>query len=535
MSSASARFVLVLWDGETRELALVTDGFRTYPVVYALPDNNGQTMIAASDLRLLRVAYEWPYVGGKPRALTMNPQAVYHYLNFSFVPNEACIWQQAHKLAPGSTARWQAGKAMPTVKTWWDARYPEDNPDDDTRRAAELRQLILDSVRRYGQAPARNWGTFLSGGTDSSSISGILSGARREQGDEQVSSFSIGFAEPGYDELAYATIASEHFKMRAHQSRVSEADALAVLPRLIDAYDEPFGNASAIPTHCCANLAVAENMNLLVAGDGGDEIFGGNERYLKDRIFGLYKGAPGLVRKLGGGLAGVLGGTDARLANKVKNFVRRAELPNPDRFYTDDSFASEHFDELLDERFRSQLGIDDSLDVQRGLYARCDAPSELHRLMYLDLKMTIAANDVVKVTRATRLAGLGVAFPYLDRHLVDYTGRLPADALLRGTQKRWLFKRAMAGILPEAIVKKKKQGFGLPVSVWMRRPGPFRDFIHDTLMSRTTRQRGLFQSAAVERLLERHQRGAWDHAAELYILTMLELWQREHLDKQHGK
>jgi asparagine synthase (glutamine-hydrolysing) len=264
----------------------------------------------------------------------------------------------------------------------------------------------------------------------------------------------------------------------------------------------------------------------MVAGDGGDEIFGGNERYLKDKIFQYYFSSPGVVKKLGRGMESALSAMDSRWPNKVKNFVRRGSLPNPDRFYTDDSFASEYFDTLLTADFREQVKPDDSLDVQRSVYARCSAADELHRLMYLDLKMTIAANDVVKVVRTTRLAGVGVAFPFLEQSLVDFTGRLPARHKLRGSNKRYLFKKAMATVLPEAIQKKKKQGFGMPLSVWMQRGGLFQDLVVDTLNSQAARERGWFEHAAIGNLLDRHKRGAWDYSAELYILTMLELWQQ---------
>jgi len=530
LSGASARFVLLAWDAEDRSVIVATDAFRTYPVAHlSRHDSGGTSLFVASDTRLLRRAVE----AGNSVPLTSDPKAIYHYLNFSFVPNEACIWQGMKKLAPGSLLTWSQASGAPGEQVWWDARYPEDHTGDEAAMAAALRQQVMHSVERFAQCDSPEWGSFLSGGTDSSSISGILAAKRRELAGEQVNSFSIGFAEPGYDELAYAKIASDHFGLIGHQQRVSETDALEVVPRLVGAYDEPFGNASAIPTHYCALMAAEQGIQLLIAGDGGDEIFGGNERYLKDKIFALYHGAPSLLRGVGDSMAAMLGKMDSRYPNKVKNFVRRANLPNPDRFYTDDAFASEQFDSLLEPGFAAQLAPDDSLDVQRELYARCEADAELHRLMYLDLKMTIAANDIVKVTRATRLAGIGVGFPFLDRQLVDFTGSLPRDTKLRGSQKRYLFKKAMAGILPEAIVKKKKQGFGLPISVWMRRPGPFRDFVNDTLMSQRARERGLFQRDAITRLLERHQRGAWDHAAELYILTMLELWHQSQLD-QHG-
>jgi asparagine synthase (glutamine-hydrolysing) len=150
--------------------------------------------------------------------------------------------------------------------------------------------------------------------------------------------------------------------------------------------------------------------------------------------------------------------------------------------------------------------------------------------MYLDLKMTIADNDVVKVVRAAKLAGVQVVFPYLDRSLIDYTGRLPASDKVRGLQKRYLFKMATQSILPEEIRKKKKQGFGLPVSVWLRRSGVFHQMVHDIVLSPQAIGRGYCQSGFVRQLIERHERGAWDHASEIYMLLMLELWHREYID-----
>jgi asparagine synthase (glutamine-hydrolysing) len=210
--------------------------------------------------------------------------------------------------------------------------------------------------------------------------------------------------------------------------------------------------------------------------------------------------------------------------------IRRGTMPNPDRFYSDDSFASDHFDALLSADFGAHIDRDDSLQVQREIYARAGTSSELHRLMYLDLQMTIAESDLVKVVRSARIAGMDVAFPYLDANLVDYTGRLPASDKVKGLKKRYLFKLAMADILPTEIIKKKKQGFGLPLAVWLRQGGAMRDMVNDVLRSAQARERGYFRSGFVDQLLERHERGSWDHASEIFRLFMLELWHREYID-----
>jgi len=507
------RFAYVLWDARSRRLLACTDAFRSCTLYYA---QTPAGLAVASDLRLLvRAGLVAPKVSA---------QAVYHYLNFSYVPAPFSAVEGVSKLPPGHCLESIEGRV--SLRTYWDARYPSDLKGTDDERAEGLRNKMVDTLAHYGSTSTKGWGTFLSGGTDSSSIASMLSRGRTVP----VNSFSIGFEEEGYDELPYSRIASEAFGLKAHERRVGEKDAVAAIPRLVQAYDEPFGNSSAIPTFYCAELAASNGVNMLVGGDGGDEIFGGNERYRKDQIFERYYRAPAVVRGLGSVAAKALGGIDSRFANRVKNFVHRGSMPNPDRFYSDDSFASDHFAHLLTPQFRERLKPDDSLDVQRAIFKQADAATDLHRLMYLDLKMTIADNDVVKVVRASKLAGVQVMFPYLDRELIDFTGRLPASDKVRGLEKRFLFKKATEEILPEAIRKKKKQGFGLPVSVWLRRGGAFHDMVHDIVLSDKAIGRGYCEPAFVKRLIERHERGAWDHASEIYMLLMLELWHREYID-----
>ncbi len=507
------RFAYIFWDAGANRVLACTDAFRTCTIYYAQTPSG---LVISSDLRLIvRSGLITPRV---------SQHAVYHYLNFSYVPAPFSAVEDVSKLLPGHCMESIAGRV--SLRKYWDARYPADLNGADAPRAEALRDQMISAVRNYGPAASEGWGTFLSGGTDSSSISSMLSKGRTAA----VNSFSIGFEEDGYDELPYSRIASKAFGMNPHERRVNESDALAVIPKLVGAYDEPFGNSSAIPTFYCAELAARSGVGLMVAGDGGDEIFGGNERYRKDKIFERFYRAPALVRGLGRLAAKSLAGVDTRFANRVKNFVERGSMPNPDRFYSDDSFASDHFEELLNPDFRNRLERDESLDVQRDIFRAADADCDLHRLMYLDLKMTIADNDVVKVVRAAKMAGVQVVFPYLDRDLIDYTGHLPGSDKVRGLEKRFLFKLATTDILPEEIRKKKKQGFGLPVSVWLRNRGRFHEMARDTVLSDRAVSRGYFQPKFVQGLMDRHERGAWDHASEIYMLLMLELWHREYID-----
>ena len=515
--SRRGRYVFAFWDTRARTLTAYTDPFRTYSVFYY---STPTKLLCASDLRLILAALrETP---------TIDPVALYHYLNFAYIPSPRSAITGVAKLEPGSCLEGRVGKT--TTRRLWDAPYEEDLVGDDATRTKELHDQIVETVRDYRPGESTRWGTFLSGGTDSSSISGILARSTRGM---PVDSFSIGFAEVGYDELSYSRIASQHFGLNAHERLVGEKDTVAIISRLVKGFDEPFGNSSAIPSFYCADFAREEGKELLIAGDGGDEIFGGNERYAKDQVFNWYHNSPAPLRAAGSLLAGALSAVDLHAANRVRNMIHRGAMPNPDRFYSDDAFASTHFDELLSPDFRNAIKRDDSLQFQRDVYARAQTKSELHRLMYVDLKMTIAESDLVKVIRSANVAGIDVAFPYIDRGLVEYTGRLPDHFKVKGLKKRYLFKLAMEEILPLEIRKKKKQGFGLPIAVWMRREGQLRELINDVVLSERAQSRGYFNPEFVRDLIDRHERNLWDHAPDIFRLLMLELWHREYFD-HHG-
>jgi asparagine synthase (glutamine-hydrolysing) len=508
------RYVYLFWDATSREATAFCDMFRTYPVYYT---KTADGFICASDMRLILLA-----LGRRP---TVNKSGIYHYLNFAYIPSPHTIIDGVSKLEPGY--RLDASLNAFAARSVTDAVYPEDIAGDDRLCADRLHTKIVDTVSSYRPSDKSSWGTFLSGGTDSSSITGILARVNQKT---RVDSFSIGFAEAGYDEMSYSRIAAKHFDLNSHELNVDENDAVALIPRLAKAFAEPFGNASAIPTFYCADLARKNGKEFLIAGDGGDEIFGGNERYAKDQIFTWYHHAPAPIRWLGALVAKLLSGFDFSIARRVSNMVRRGQMPNPDRFYSDDSFASDHFDELLTSAFRAAIKPDESLDIQRGIFNRVSTKSELHRLMYLDLKLTIAESDLVKVITATKLAGVDVAFPYLDRRLVDYTGKLPARFKVKGLKKRYLFMKAMESILPIEIRQKKKQGFGLPVAVWLRRKGKMHHLVNSVVLSERALSRGYFNAEFICNLIAQHECGSWDYSSEIFRLLMLELWHKEYLD-----
>ncbi len=508
---------IALWLPGIRTLVLVADRFGLQRLYYAV----SATGVAFSS----RVRGPLALDGTTSE---VEPDAIYAYLNFGTVPAPRTPYRAVRRLPPGHVLVWRDGEVF--VRPYWQMTYEERGRGRDTA-ASEMRRQTEEAVRRaLLGVEVKHTGAFLSGGTDSSTVVGMMG---RLTG-ERVQAFSIGFREERYNELEYAELAARHFGAAHYTRLVSAEESFAVVPDLVSAYDEPFGNNSNIPTYLCARMARDAGVRLLLAGDGGDEIFGGNERYRREQVLARYGLIPGplrhgviepLLRHLPAGGLSPLG--------KAQRYVERASLPNPDRFYSSEFFVARERAWLLHPEFLAAIQGDTPLDVAREHYHGTRARSELNRLMGVDLKITLGDNDLFKVTRAAEVAGVAVRFPLLDVSLVEFTGTLSARDKVRGTEKRYLFKRAFASVLPAEILAKVKHGFGLPVGEWLKTHSGFRELLHDTLRSSRCRNRNYYAPGALESLFRRHAEDHTPyHGDVLWTLLMLELWHRRHGDAQ---
>ena len=508
-------FAMALWWPGSRRLMLAVDRFGIRRLYYAVTP----TGIAFGT----RVSVPLALPG---TTSVVDPEAVYAYLNYRAIPAPQTIYSAIRRLPPGHLLEWEDGRLR--VERYWDMRYTERAMSRTAASAALVRHTEEAVGEALRGADPKHTGAFLSGGTDSSTVVGLMT---RLTG-ERVNAFSIGFREARYDELQYAELAARHFDA-AHYTRVVTADdAFGCLPEVLEAYDEPFGNDSALPTLLCARHARETGMRLLLAGDGGDEIFGGNERYRSEQILARYRLIPGPIRR--GLIEPILGAVTpdrTDLLGKAQRYVRRASQPNPDRFYASEFFIARERLRLLHPDFLAAVTPDAPIQIARRHFDAVSAPSELNRLLYVDLKITIGDNDLFKVTRMAELAGIAVRFPLLDPPLVEFTGALPAWHKVRGTEKRHLFKRAFSTLLPAATLAKAKHGFGLPTSDWLRNHGPFRELARDTLLSRRSRERRYFAPGAMEELFRLHDEDRTSFYGDLlWRLLMLELWHQHHGD-----
>jgi asparagine synthase (glutamine-hydrolysing) len=398
------------------------------------------------------------------------------------------------------------------------------------RLAAATREALAAAVSdRLRMDGSRRFGAFLSGGVDSSTVTGLLTRAHGGP----VATFSIGFGEELFDELRYARIAAAAFGSRQTEYRVTPRDVAEAVDHVALAFDEPFANASAVPTYYCARLAKEHGIEVLYAGDGGDELYAGNERYAQSRVFERYDRVPALLRKPVLTPAITAAGTVLPwpLFVKAKKYVQRASLSPAERLVSYGFWSVIPPREFVDgDLLRAADSYRPSAMV-RYHHEHARARTELDRQLYLDLKITISDNDLIKVTRMCERAGVAVRFPFLDERVVDAAERVPAALKMRRGELRTFFKDAFRDLLPAEIRAKKKHGFGLPISGWLRTDPGLHAMMRDLVLGERSRSRGYFRRGALEDVVRRHAEDPTPYyGTVLWNLMVLELWHRRVLD-----
>jgi asparagine synthase (glutamine-hydrolysing) len=293
-------------------------------------------------------------------------------------------------------------------------------------------------------------------------------------------------------------------------------------------YDQPFGNSSALPAFYCAKMAREDGVSKILAGDGGDELFGGNTRYAKQKVFGFYENVPEALRR------SVLEPVSEQawtghvpVLRKAASYVRQARVPMPDRMQTYNLLEHLGLSTVLSERFLQSVDANAPHQQQREVWAQSKGAPLVDRMLAIDWRYTLAECDLPKVCGTTALAGVNVGFPMLDDRLLDFSLRLPVQYKVKGLKLRWFFKEALRGFLPDEIITKKKQGFGLPFGVWLTRDPALMRLAADSVSALA--ERGLVREEFARSLLnERLHDHPGYYGEMIWILTMLEQWLRKH-------
>jgi asparagine synthase (glutamine-hydrolysing) len=506
----SGAFALAIVDAERESALVAIDRVGIRSLSYANP--SGCLVFGTS----VESVAAHPGVG---RAV--NPQAVFDYLFCHVVPAPRTIFEGIHKLRAGECAEFRNGTLE--RRFYWQLRYEDRRKMPLGELKPRFRALLREAAARTLGRDAEA-GAFLSGGTDSSTVTGLLTELRGKG----ARTYSIGFGAEGFDEMSYARITARHFAASAHEYYVKPKDVVEAIPVIARSYDEPFGNDSAVPTWYCAKMAQADGVKVMLAGDGGDEIFGGNARYAKQKLFEAYARVPGLLRH---GLIEPVafklpGGERIAPLRKLASYVRQASLPLPDRLETYNFLQRTPLDAVLEPGFLAAIDPDEPLALEREVYARTASASSLNRMMHLDLQLTLADNDLRKVSRMCEAAGVAARYPLLDDALVAFSGEIPPELKVKGLKLRYFFKRALDDFLPPETLAKTKHGFGMPFGLWLREHEPLAALVRDSLHA--FERRGIVKPQYIRELLHRHQVShATYFGTMIWVVAMLERWLAE--------
>lgn len=506
-------FAFAIWDSSKKELFAARDRLGKKPFYYRY---SGRRLSFASELKAILQDESVPR--------ELDPRAVADYFTYHYVPFPGTIFKGISKLPPGHCMKLSLGGGsggdLFQIRRYWDVKYDPDHSLTEEDWVEAIRAKIEEAVRirLVSDVPL---GAFLSGGIDSSAVVAMMNRA----GASPINTFSIGFREKDFSETGYARAVSERFGTTHHEMTV-EPDAMELLPQLAWDFDEPFADASAIPTYYVSRMA-RKHVTVILSGDGGDEVFAGYRRYLWANDMSRYDLVPASMKRLVFGAPAALMPDGMRgkgaLTHLSKDpFHRYAGLnTHADVGYLEGLLSDELLGELKGLELPGYWNI-------RRFYESVDG-DYLARIQYSDTKTYLAEDILTKVDRASMLNSLETRAPLLDHELVELAARIPSAMKLRKNETKYMLKKALSGILPEEILYRKKMGFGVPLTHWFKKD--LKGYARDVLLSGQARSRGLFNPGYIEGMLDSHARKGRDVSARIWALLFFEHWCRNWLGR----
>lgn len=496
-------FAFAIWDTRKRQVLLARDRLGIKPLYYCERDGE---LLFSSELK--------PILQIQNVERTLDWESVGHLFATLATPSTRSIVKGVSKLEPARIAVASQGRSI-RVERYWDVDFEPNEHATEDDLVEQLRERLAESVTLH-QVSDVPVGAFLSGGLDSSAIVAMMS---RPDG-RPLKTFSIGFAEASHDELPYARQVAAKFGTD-HYDLVLRPDVVQIVEDLTWYLDEPFGDTSAIPTYMVSKLA-AEHVKVVLSGDGGDELFAGYDKYLVEGRERRHDHLPAAIRKAAGTIGALM-----PHGMRGKRFLRHLALEGPKR-YLDAStmFHADEMTSLFQPEARAQIAAHDPWSDALSDW-REPGGDWLAAAQYNDINRYLPLDILTKVDRMTMAHSIEARPPLLDHKLVEFAATVPARFRLKDGTTKYIFKKAMRGILPDSIIDRQKHGFAVPLAKWFR--GELAGFSRDILLSGTCRNRGIFNMKTVERLFELNARG---RELDLQLWTMLsfELWCRRFLD-----
>ena len=504
-------FAFALWDRRRTRLLLARDRVGKKPLFYALGAGG---VCFSSELRSLLEDHDVDRV--------LDPRAVDCYLTYGYVPPPLSIFKAVRKLPPAHTLVFEHGDA--SIARYWRLDYSRKIAVSDPR---ELHEPIREHVRRatrrrmIADVPL---GAFLSGGIDSSAVVAAMA----ESSTAAVKTFSIGFDSEAFDELQHARRISELFGTEHHEF-VVRPDAIEIVPKIVRQYGEPFADASAIPSFYLSQVTRG-HVTVALNGDGGDESFGGYTRYVSNRLAARMDRLPASMRRAIAARAERFGGGElTSVSNKARRLMEGLGLDPAERYERYMSwFDGDQRARLYTDEFAEAVSRVPGHRMMVGPWLDASGEDVLDKMLEVDVMTYLPGDLITKIDIATMAYALEARSPLLDHELMEFAASIPANLKVRGREKKWIFRQALRGWIPDEILDRPKQGFSVPLGEWFR--GDLRTVLHDVLLDPATVDRGYFRPEMVRSMLDRHDAGDDAETKPLWSLFVFELWQRELVD-----
>lgn len=506
-------FAFAIWDETDKSLFIARDRIGKKPLLYS-HQPNGDLIFGSEFTALLA----HPNVSRQ-----IDYEAIDNYLSYLCVPAPQTVFKAIRKLEPAHWLRWKNGEIE--TKRYWLPDFSKKIKITEAEAEAETLRILREStkLRMISEVPL---GAFLSGGVDSSTVVALMA----EISSQPVKTFSIGFEEEDFSELKYAKQVAEHIGAEHHEFIV-KPDALEVLPTLVEHYGEPYADASAIATFYVAR-ETRRHVTVALNGDGGDESFAGYERYFAMRLAEKYHKIPRVVRRLLiENAVNLLPTSELKRsrARDLKRFVKAASLPTVERYFRwVSAIDRQSKGNLYTADFSNQIEGNDSATILEDWFAQTNGSQIVDATMFTDQQTYLPNDLLVKVDIATMANSLEARSPFLDHKVIEFAASLPENIKLRGTETKYLLKKAASRIVPPEVLYRKKMGFGVPLTHWFR--GELKDFLRENLSSEKFARRGIVKGEVVKKLVEEHINAERDHVWQLWTLLMLELWFQKFID-----
>jgi len=514
LNELNGMFAFAIWDSRKNRVFLARDRIGIKPLHYII--SNGKLIFGSEIKSILEV---------ETVKREVNLNALHQFIGFEYVPAPDTMFKGIKKLLPGHMLIFEKGKC--TIRKYWDLEFSTPENQSVEFYSAKIYDLLKKSVERrlVSDVPI---GAFLSGGIDSSAIVGLMS----DLVDQPVKTFSIGFEDQSYNELKYARIVADYFGTEHHEE-IIRPDAVQMVDKIIKHLDEPFADVSVFPTYMVSELA-KKHVTVVLSGDGGDELFAGYDWYKASKLDRYYRKIPQKIRH------NVISKTIQQLpisrqkkgaANMLKRFVEGSSLPVAGRHVRWQYFTTNaERNELFSNKFNEISYFLRDFDCVDKYYSMNNASDELSKEQFIDVKMYLPDDILVKVDRMSMANSLEARVPFLDHNLAEFSATIPQHLKLHGITTKYILKRAMSDLLPKEIIHRQKQGFSIPMKNWLR--DELLNMMLDLLSKERIEEKGYFNYEYVNKIVQQHLDGKRNNAHQLWMLMTFELWHENYIDQR---